>query len=893
MLNLIKKYYWSIIFVVLLISYGQILSMLPWQDDNALFFKLAHINEPAGFLGKGILGEGAYKYTAFFYYPIYLIAGFNEVYYFAFGLILYGISTFCVYKVASKLFNENTGKLAGFLYACGFIGSDSFIRLFNSVITSLSVIGISFLIYFYWKYYEEKKHKWYFLALFVFLLLSEFARARTHYLIVLVAIFELLFFTLRRPFLKSFYGSVLRMVPFVPIFYKYVISQDSRSKEISNLFFSLLQGDFYKLYGFLSSVTSLVLPNWVINFLSPKTGSLAGSYISNSAFYVLLGGFVVVVLSAYLFFKYRKTRIYVVLFFVFTLVWKYISSAIFVNSSLSVSPDQILIAYIGGELLFLSFLGFFWIDKKYKLIYIFLLSGVVVNLMSYWAYNPTQTYEKINRYLSHSLFYITILLGLLYFSASQKIKKFVLILTITWGLSNLTEAYFYQRDILKYRTGPVKAFYAELGKYISNIQPGDVVYFDVQDDVQGNFANAFSVAQMPDTTAIAWRYGVDRYDFKMFVNQVDFFKFLATDKPDMSSVHTFFYSKSGLVDTSNDFRMLTHGRNGISLNLNSKSSVFTSSETKDGTWVGKSEVELNNGISINSIVPLSLKVEIVAKPLNFESLKFPVHYGLDSVPAPSLNNKQFLNLALEYKRFKDEFKKTKVIVSTEWQDRVGRNLVDGYRNTIWQADRVMWAKNSQSIIFSVNKSEVYDRFVYVNSFSDNSPTKMDILASENGNDWINVGVYTNSKRLGNGEMAEVRFTPISTKFIKVDFVNSLNNDSPGVSEAWLVPARFSDLDIGQADLFLANMFGGIASLSDYNLLLRSLSNIGMVDVYWSNNSRFGWQKSNDSSIKVVFDGKRRIYDIPIAPGGTLIDKLKFVVTDLPGEITIDKIRVQY
>src|SRR5437762_3518169 len=54
--KIIKKYYFILLVVIVLISYGQILWMQPWQDDNALMFKLNHIEDAAGFLGKGLIG---------------------------------------------------------------------------------------------------------------------------------------------------------------------------------------------------------------------------------------------------------------------------------------------------------------------------------------------------------------------------------------------------------------------------------------------------------------------------------------------------------------------------------------------------------------------------------------------------------------------------------------------------------------------------------------------------------------------------------------------------------------------------------------------------------------------------------------------------------------------
>ena len=84
-----EKRYWVFLFLIVLIAYGQTLVMLPWQDDNALFFKLANIEGRAGYLGAGPFGEGAYKYTAFLYLPIYLLFNFRTEFYFAYTLVLY------------------------------------------------------------------------------------------------------------------------------------------------------------------------------------------------------------------------------------------------------------------------------------------------------------------------------------------------------------------------------------------------------------------------------------------------------------------------------------------------------------------------------------------------------------------------------------------------------------------------------------------------------------------------------------------------------------------------------------------------------------------------------------------------------------------------------------
>ena len=188
-----KFFFAIILFVVVLISYGQLLGMYVWQDDNALFFKLAHIEEKAGYLGAGSIGVGAYKWIQTPYIPIYNIFGFSTIFYFAFAIICYFLTTLTIYKLAQKMFGEKAARLASLFYAAGYIASDGFIRLFNAIITSISIILINFLAFCYWKFYKDGKIKWYLLALLFYFLSVEFGPGRTHYLISVVFVFELFF----------------------------------------------------------------------------------------------------------------------------------------------------------------------------------------------------------------------------------------------------------------------------------------------------------------------------------------------------------------------------------------------------------------------------------------------------------------------------------------------------------------------------------------------------------------------------------------------------------------------------------------------------------------------------------------------------------------------------
>ena len=144
---------------------------------------------------------------------------------------------------------------------------------------------------------------------------AEFARARTHYLIAIPFLFELVFLTFKKPIVKSITYSTIRLLPFCAVFYRYVITEDFRSQEAGNFITSLINGAFYKLFGFFSSFSNLILPNWLIMLLSPSSGNQAvKNYLSDSVFYLVIIGIVILASLIYLFIKHKKTRFCIILF---------------------------------------------------------------------------------------------------------------------------------------------------------------------------------------------------------------------------------------------------------------------------------------------------------------------------------------------------------------------------------------------------------------------------------------------------------------------------------------------------------------------------------------------------------------------------------------------------
>lgn len=862
-----------VLLLVMVISYGQILGMNVWQDDNGLFFKLAHINENAGYFGPGPFGLGPYKYTITPYIPIYKIFGYATFPYFFLNLVLYFLASICVYKVFSKIIGSKGGKVAGFLYAAGYLASDGFIRLFSSPLFSLSIILISLFLLAYWQYYKQKKIKWYFLAVLFFFLSIEFVRARTHYLIGVAISFELLFLTFRKP-LKFIFQSLFRLIPFVAIFYHYfVLNADQRSGQVKVFAFSLLKGDFQQLYSLVSSWSNLILPDWFTNKLF-----LIGSH----QLWIIVPLISILVLILLL---RKNTRgIILILFFVIILgIWTLASRSIFSTQLLNLGPKEIFIAFLGGMSIIFFFAGYFAI-KRYKNIYLLLLLWALLNMLAYSAYNPTVSYESVNRYLTHSFFALVGMMGIFSVNARGRIAKVTVTgLIIIWGLGNMINSAIYQNKILITRSASPRKFYQELKGYVPSIKKGDIFYFDVADNMRGYFADAFSVASMPETTAMAWRYGVDRYDFYRVTEFRDLINTIQTKNIPIKNVYTFFYSDGELINTTNSTRSF--------LNNGGRKAVLSGTLENDGS----KDFTVNFKTPIESLVPMELEFTLVAKAVDPASLNFPyVQNGTLNVNKIA-EDTDLRKLAFAYKEFMGDFyTKTSVVTSSDWQKRISFNLIDQDPDTAWQADRVLWGKEKKSsLILDLKTNQEINRFIWMNAFGNNTPIKYSISTSLDGVRWKEVKNISSFNRVDTRDLQVIEFESQKTRFVRMIIFESLNKDSPGISEVWVVPTEFVRLDINSVEKFLGSPFDYIPNQASFGETLRGVDSRGNIKISWQSNKYTGWTNQTNSKINVVYDEVERSYELVIPAGGTKITAIKFSDLQIPGKVTLNKISIRY
>jgi hypothetical protein len=889
--NFINNHFWVLLIFIVLVSYGQMLWMQPWEDDNALFVKLASIEDRVGFFGKGPLGEGVYRFAAVPFILIYKIFGTFIPAYFALLLILYVLATLTVYKVLSNTIGETGGRVVGFIYACGYITSDSFWRMANSATTSISIILISLFTLFYWQYYKQQKIKYYLLSLVFFLTATIIAVSRTHYLVAVAIIFEFTFFTFRN-FPKNVIKSILRLIPFLYIFSNLVLSSsDSRTDGVGNYVTSILKGKLYLTYGFFSSISNLFIPDYLINFLFDIQNKMTVFLQAKiPVAYLLLFG--VFTISILLIIKGLKNKKYLsILFYSIFLIWFFVSKKVFLKSSLGLGEKSIFVGILGGVILILLS-AFFIILRKNRQIFLFFISWLVINLLAYTSYFPTVTYETINRYLAHSFFSLTCVLGILYISLSDKSRKNLLIklIIILFGIVNLINAVIYQNKILHTRSFPVRSFYQQLSILLPEIKKDDVLYFDVSNDSQRLFRDAISAAMIPDTGSFGWRYQIYRYDFSLETDFSNLYKKITEEKVKIENIHAFWYSKGVLTDVTGNIQNYFLNKNSYyyaQYNLE-KTSEAIINRNKDKTLWLQPELIADIKSPIESYAPIECGITLVASPLKTSRLLFPLYWELSNDKTKNVfNDPVQKKLALLYKKDMDNFVKySRFNTSSQWSDRVTENLYDNDINTVWQSDRVLWQDKREYLEVLLPTVQNINRIFWIPpSYQASVPTNYEIEISLDGKSWSKIKTITN-KEITSQIQQEVKFEPITTRYVKMIVTETLGGDSPMISEFRVLPSSLSALDLRNVDTYLQKPYSFIENEQIFKNTLTSFGRTGVAQLYYLANKDNVWITTSKLNIGIIYDGKSHYYKVNFPAGGTRIENIKVSNFAVPGTITL-------
>lgn len=831
------------LFIIVLLSFGQSTKLTLWQDDNALIFKLQHIEEPSGVFGPGPFGLGPYRYVATPLIPLYKLFGMSPQIFYIFAIIFYYLAAISVWFLIKYLTKNNLlGLLSGSIFAAGYIGSEGILRLFNTFQTIYSIIFVCLLIFFLHRFATSKKSWDYILAIIIFALSLESASIRTQYLIFPVIVFFLIFnFTYWRSF--SWIKGILLAIPFIAI-YRHIIllGIDHRSKLFGDYISGLQNGHFEYLFSFFATLGNIIIPSPLNNLLFDLAKKISLDY-SNRLF-LLEAVFLLFFLIIFNFF-FRISILLKVLFSIFLVTWLFFiliffhdSEHIFIHSQPQ-DTQMVFSSFIGGLFLILTsyiLLKLLKNTKVFKLSVCF-LSLMLFNILFYSIYLPFTPLESIHRYLTHSLLGFSIFLPLALFYTHKTLNIVVTILVV---LLNILFSITYQSKFIKDITIPTNNFYSQLKNYVPEIKKGVAFYFDIADDEisQQNFRDFFSVGSMPDSTAIAIRYGIDRYDFDLTSDFNEFVKIANEKAIPQEKIFGFFYSaKSGLIDTSNLIRQ----------------NLFYGEQKAFNTNL--------QDIDIKPVTPVVL--EIVGKA------NFDVSLNESCVSKiPTVKKKLFFDYLLSKDSFKD---KLKVLTLSEEKYLKTSFLLDGKFNSLWRGGRGWWLENHrEEILVDLLEVKSIGQFLWVNGYANSTPTNYTIEVSLDGLSWKQLKQVISESKKDDGLLVIENFEPSNARFIKLAISDTFDHDSPVVGEVEVVDDDFTEIDKHDL-LYLESQANCIKNEEEKNYLTNFLMERGIEAVVsWKTD------KSSDNVVRLNLkaDGDYHNYKIKLPAGGTILSDLK-------------------
>lgn len=862
--------------IIVLFSYGQSINFSLWQDDNALIFKLQHLDEQAGVFGPGPLGLGAYRYIALPYIPIYKLFGANIPIFYSWAILFYFLASVSIFILAREFSKNNLlALLSGSIFASGFIGSDGIIRLFNSIQTSYSVIFVTLTFFFLYRFIQTKRFSDYFLALVFFLISLETAFIRTQYLIFPVVIFCILFLLNWRNVETIIYG-FLKILPFIAI-YLFIFFQnpDPRNALLGDFFGGLFRGSIEYTHGFFGTIGNIILPDPITQSLFSLASFLTLDYSNRLVFLQVL--FLIVSLFILNLILRKEKRFVKIGFFAIQLIWSIIlwvfffDAPLLIRHSLEKHTIDVFANFIGGTFLILAlatFLVVFRNKQKIGLLLFFLVSWLSFNALAYSVYLPFTPFETIHRYLVHSLAAYSLFLPLAIFNFTQILSKkrafiFATVIVSLFVILNVSLSIDYQKKFIIGKSIPTKRFYEKLRSLVHRIEKNTVFYFDVADDEvsQQHFRDFFSVGSMPDTTAIAIRYGVDRYDLHETNDFDEFLSIIAKEKTPQDKIFSFFYRNGELVDTSQTIRYRLE--NGEKLVLGSR-------------------LEFPN-IDFSTATPIILEIEAKAKLIN----------RLTGATCPINVSTQDKKLIFEYLLSRDNLKEgLKVKTSSQEKYQKSLFLADNRVDTLWRGNRGWWHENRKEEIFiDLGVTKSIGQFIWINGYSNSTPTDYELLSSTDRKNWRLIKHFKSDIRRANGAVIIENFPPKGTRYLKMVINKTFDNDSPAISEIEIIEENFIGINRQNVQILENKSMDCIENREELSFLQDYINKAGiMTNLIWRTNKHSGWSTENVRDFRLIPDGLYHKYEIILPAGGTEFEYLKIEPT-VPIEINVYRVKL--
>lgn len=857
-----KIFSWKVLLVVLvvLLSYGQTLQMYFWQDDSALIFKLQNPEGMAGSFGYGIIGYGAYKYLVTPFVPFYPLFGKEPFGYFLVGLITYGIATYFFYRFVKVLFKkEKFAYYAALVFAAGYVGSDIMFRVINSWQTNTGLI-LAFLTFeFAFKYAKTNTFKYYVYSLIWYWCATEFVYVRSHSLIVPILVLNAYYLVQKFKF-NRLLKYVVFQIPFLVIFYvRYLTDAGFGGPGVSSLLSKLMQGNFEILTALFANIGNSVFADSLQSII---LGQLIGR--STDDIILFVHGFSLGIFLLFFLFLAKSESFKLKAFYLISLILGVVLNYYFysIYPLWYRVPSVLFSGVIGIHFLTFSMFGLGYLYKRNKLDGHILLVAVTIlatQIFGYFIQYPESIWGTTHRYFSYSLIGYSILVANISWWLYTFRKNINLSMLLVAGIvsMNLVFSLLYQHRLVRERSKPSREFYQRLLHYVPSISQGAGFYFDISlvSPYPHQFGDFFSVGSMPESTALAMYYEVDRYDLSYIIDFDDLVSKVDSGELLIDQVYSFYYGENGLVNTTEKMRAL-----------------------------------LRDGGTVQHFTELH---EVLMEPITPLFLEFGLKLSKPQIPDSFVANSISLNqkiLIMQYLRDRNSYYNTSTVTSlSDWRYREIRNIHDQDLATPWQGHRIQWHNDKhEEIVIDLGNEKNVGAVAWTNWKTVLSPTRYAYYVSNDGANWQEAARYDNNPERADGERVVDR-VKAQGRYIKMEITETATDDSPALLEIEVIDDAYDEIDTTEALTYLDNPLVLANSRDEWNMLYPYAEQIAFATLSWTTDKHDTTKES--VIVPLTLSNPSLRYNAILPAGGTTLNNLE-IEYSIPIDARVDTVTIR-
>lgn len=462
---------------------------------------------------------------------------------------------------------------------------------------------------------------------------------------------------------------------------------------------------------------------------------------------------------------------------------------------------------------------------------LFLSVFVFANFVTYIIHYPDQTLASTHRYLTTSFAGSSVLISLIFYNLFEKRRLYGKMCAVVI-LSLLTLVNIEEYRIVNERSLPAKRFYSALKNEIPEIGKGSELFFDVRQDgkSQIEFGNFFGVGSMPETTAIAIYYGIDRYDLEMTQSFREFASKINERNIKPEKIYSFYYSTfTGLKNTTKQVREELFGHNDEKV------------------------VNNMNEINLHRISPV---IFTFTPEISFSEY------------IPNVKHEIIVGKYLNYLESRNKFYSTSVAsTSSEWKYQERRYIIDKNPLTAWRGHRMYWHyEKHEEVELDLKDDRSVSAVRIFNGTVTNSPSAFTIYCFNSY--WKRVLGHKNQIR-SDGEITTVKFPSHICSRLKIDVTSTIGGDSPEIADIEVVETGYEDINIDSFMSFLNDPLAQV-QLTEQNQIRTFIQDNGWeMDVCATLNN----SDSENNFCRRVLINPGTETNFLIRPGGTILRSL--------------------